>query len=108
MLILSECEVELVRQRCVHQFGGLALVLIGVLESGINHRDGAPMAFKVEPLHYRDNEILVSISAGLHTYAYKVTNKLFTLKLVRSQSQMNQFTEPTKSGLPNFICLYTV
>ena len=54
MLILSECEVELVRQRCVHQFGGLALILIGVLESGINHTDGALMAFKVEPLHYRD------------------------------------------------------
>ena len=82
MLILSECEVELVRQRCVHQFGGLALIHIGLLESGINHTDGALVAFKVEPLHYRDNEILVSISAGLHTYTYKVTNRVFTLKLV--------------------------
>ena len=74
MLILSECEVELVRERCVHQFGGLVLIHIGLLESRINHTDGALMAFKVEPLHYRDNEILVSISAGLHTYVYVQSN----------------------------------
>ena len=43
-LTLSECEVALVCQRCVHQFGGIALVLIGVLESGINNTDSALMA----------------------------------------------------------------
>ena len=44
MLTFSKCEVALVRQRCVHQFGGVALLLIGVLESGINHTDSALMA----------------------------------------------------------------
>ena len=52
MLTLSECEVALVCQKCVHQFGGLALVLIGVPESGINHTDGTLMAFRVEPSQY--------------------------------------------------------
>ena len=61
-LMLSECEVALLCQRCVHQFWGLALVLIGVLESGINHTDGALMALKVEPLQYSDNGILASVS----------------------------------------------
>ena len=68
MLTLSECEVALLCQRCVHQFGGLALVLVGVLESGINHTDSRHSWPQGRTLQYRDNGILVSISAGLHTY----------------------------------------
>lgn len=91
---LSECEVALVRQRCVHQFGGIALILIGILESSINHTDGALVAFKVEPLQYRDNGILVPIKR----ITYKVTRMVFTLKLVQSRFHLNRFTK-----LPNLV-----
>ena len=53
-LTLCECEVAPVCQRCVHQFGGIPLVLIGVLERGINHADGTLVAFKVKPWQYRE------------------------------------------------------
>ena len=64
MLTLSECEVALVRQRYAHQFGGVALVLIGVHDSGINRTDSELMASRyTEPCSTWIMGLLVSISA---------------------------------------------
>ena len=95
MHALSQCQVTFICQRGVHEFLSIALILIGVVELGIDHTDDRSIVLEIESQLFLPQPV----KEILHTLVLQLLDDIHIMNGVHDQCFVLQISDLTFDGI---------